>query len=120
VACSVNFNCKAGWSVPEFIRRFLLHVLPKSFTKIRHFGLLAPCNVNTKLEKAKQLLKAADPRAADALEVGQSHVSQLLESIRAEQETAPTCPRCGCQVMIRTLVTAKRPARTATMKRDTS
>jgi len=120
----VTFYTKDGntKTVPplEFIRRFLMHVLPKNFTKIRHFGLLAPCNVNTKLQRAKELLEAADPCAAAALEVGQAHVSQRLESIRAEQETAPTCPRCGCHLMTRTLVTAKHPARAATLKRDTS
>jgi hypothetical protein len=107
----------------EFIRRFLLHVLPTGFTKIRHFGLLAPCNVNTKLERAKALLEATHPRAAAALKVGQAHVSQLLDSIRAEQETAPTCPRCGCHRMTRTMETAKPQRRSGgatTMRRDTS
>jgi len=40
----------------EFIRRFLLHVLPPGFVKIRHFGLYAPGNVNTRLVLAQQLL----------------------------------------------------------------
>ena len=40
----------------EFLRRFLLHVLPRGFVKIRHFGLLAPANVNTKLAVARRLL----------------------------------------------------------------
>lgn len=49
----------------EFIRRFLLHVLPNGFVKIRHFGLLAPGNVNTKLEAARRLLMPApDPLPA--------------------------------------------------------
>lgn len=49
----------------EFIRRFLLHVLPRSFVKIRHYGLLASAG-NTKLERARELLPppaAADPGA---------------------------------------------------------
>ncbi len=33
----------------EFIRRFLLHVLPTGFTRIRHYGILASRNINTKL-----------------------------------------------------------------------
>jgi hypothetical protein len=41
----------------EFIRRFLLHVLPKGFVKLRHYGLLAPGNVNTKLATARRLLE---------------------------------------------------------------
>jgi hypothetical protein len=40
-----------------FIRRFLNHVLPKGFSKIRHYGLLASSNVNTKLEVARSLLE---------------------------------------------------------------
>jgi hypothetical protein len=40
----------------EFLRRFLLHVLPKGFRKIRHYGLLAASNVPTKLVTARQIL----------------------------------------------------------------
>jgi Putative transposase/Transposase zinc-binding domain len=40
----------------EFVRRFLLHVLPKGFVRIRHFGLLASVNVATKLARCRQLL----------------------------------------------------------------
>jgi predicted Zn-ribbon and HTH transcriptional regulator len=40
----------------EFIRRFLLHVLPPGFVKIRHFGLYAAGNVHGRLEKARELL----------------------------------------------------------------
>jgi hypothetical protein len=40
----------------EFIRRFLQHVLPPGFVKIRHYGLLAPANVNTKLPIALRLV----------------------------------------------------------------
>jgi hypothetical protein len=43
----------------EFIRRFLLHVLPSRFVRIRHFGLLAARNVTTKLERCRDLLAAA-------------------------------------------------------------
>jgi hypothetical protein len=45
----------------EFIRRFLLHVLPSGFVKIRHYGLLAPCNAKTKLERARTLLLQMEP-----------------------------------------------------------
>jgi Putative transposase/Transposase zinc-binding domain len=46
----------------EFIRRFLLHVLPSGFVKIRHYGLLAPGNAKTKLEKARTLLHLQEPK----------------------------------------------------------
>jgi hypothetical protein len=45
----------------EFIRRFLNHLLPRGFCKIRHYGLLASSNVNTKLEVARRLLKPSPP-----------------------------------------------------------
>jgi hypothetical protein len=51
----------------EFIRRFLLHVLPKKFIRIRHFGLMAARNIKTKLVKAQQLLgheEASTPSSA--------------------------------------------------------
>jgi hypothetical protein len=40
----------------EFIRRFLLHVLPKRFVRIRHYGLLAGRHVGTQLTRCRQLL----------------------------------------------------------------
>jgi hypothetical protein len=42
-----------------FIGRFLQHVLPDHFVKIRHYGLLAPANVNSKLARARSLLTRA-------------------------------------------------------------
>ena len=52
-------------TAPEFIRRFLLHVLPPRFVKIRHYGLMAPCNAKTKLEKARALISLKEPQAND-------------------------------------------------------
>lgn len=45
----------------EFLRRFLLHVLPKGFTRIRHYGLCSSTNAKTKLEIARRLLDLAPP-----------------------------------------------------------
>jgi hypothetical protein len=54
----------------EFIRRFLDHVLPRRFVKIRHFGLFAAVHVRTRLAHARHLLDGttatATPRAATA------------------------------------------------------
>lgn len=49
----------------EFIRRFLLHVLPDSFVKIRYYGILSHRNRATKLLQSKLLLGAAEPQKAD-------------------------------------------------------
>jgi len=45
----------------EFIRRFLLHVLPKGLVRIRHYGLYAGRNVRGKLEHARRLLSPEGP-----------------------------------------------------------
>jgi hypothetical protein len=42
----------------EFIRRFLLHILPDQFFKIRYYGILSARSRKTKLEKCKELLGA--------------------------------------------------------------
>ena len=48
----------------EFVRRFLLHVLPAGFQRIRHYGLLANCTRAVKLERCRQLLNSPAPTQA--------------------------------------------------------
>lgn len=50
----------------EFLRRFLLHVLPTGFVKIRHYGLVSAANATTKLELARRLLMEHDDAPASA------------------------------------------------------
>lgn len=45
----------------EFIRRFLIHVLPDGFQRIRHYGLLASLQHKTNIAKARTLLGAQPP-----------------------------------------------------------
>jgi hypothetical protein len=47
----------------EFIRRFLLHVLPRGFHRIRHYGLLATGQRAENIERARELLGVATPTA---------------------------------------------------------
>jgi hypothetical protein len=49
----------------EFIRRFLLHILPAGFVKIRHFGFLTNCHRRAALELCGALLRA--PPSPDLL-----------------------------------------------------
>ena len=46
----------------EFMRRFLLHVLPKGFHRIRHSGLLASAGRKANLARARELLAAPQPK----------------------------------------------------------
>ncbi len=50
----------------EFIRRFLIHVLPKGFHRIRHYGLLAKASCADNIARARELLAVAKPQADDA------------------------------------------------------
>lgn len=80
----------------EFIRRFLLHVLPGGFVKIRHFGLYASGNVKGRLRRAHQLLSGDSPvfeppGAEPALEEDKTNRELLLELTGID---LARCPRC--------------------------
>jgi hypothetical protein len=73
--------------VPEFIRRFLLHVLPKGFHRIRHYGLLAGTSKAETIAKACGMLAHVNPDTAEVDEdVATAH--------------AHPCPCCGGRMMI--------------------
>jgi predicted RNA-binding Zn-ribbon protein involved in translation (DUF1610 family) len=85
----------------EFMRRFLLHVLPGGFHRIRHYGLLANADRRENLTKARELLSVEAP-----VEVVQS------EGEDPKPDTATSaflCPDCGApMVVIDTLLRAPR------------
>jgi hypothetical protein len=90
----------------EFIRRFLLHVLPPRFVKIRHYGLMAPCNAKTKLEKARALLSLKEPLANNDLTRQKPDTpsetktwQEMLQALTGIDLT--TCPNCGQGRLIR-------------------
>jgi hypothetical protein len=85
----------------EFLRRFLLHVLPARFVKIRHYGLVAAANVSNKLEAARQcLLAEAEPqRAAAASPEMQPSWRAFLQSLTGLDLLL--CPACGARAMER-------------------
>ena len=64
----------------EFIRRLLIHVLPKGFHRIRHYGFLASGAKAGNLAKARELLAAPEPEAA---------------TDTVDAALARTCPCCG-------------------------
>ncbi|MBI3146239.1 MAG: IS91 family transposase [Pseudogulbenkiania sp.] len=95
----------------EFLRRFLQHVLPNGFVKLRHYGLLAPGNVNTKLVAARAVLEAkrslpavmTEPVIATA--VAATTWADLLQRLAGVDVTH--CAKCGGTIYSRPL---ERPA----------
>ena len=84
----------------EFIRRFLMHVLPKGFHRIRHYGLLTNgCDTRAeKLARARQLIAAAaqlDPPP-------QSTQKQTCDdtTLSASKQLDHACPHCGNRMVI--------------------
>ena len=70
----------------EFIRRFLLHVLPRGFHRIRHYGLLASATRKARIARARELLAVPPPpEPAEAAE---------------PPDPRPSCPCCGGRMRI--------------------
>jgi len=75
----------------EFIRRFLLHVLPKGFMRIRHYGYLANRHRQEKLALCRRLLGEALPVAPPA---DRELLGDTLAVCTDESEPAVPCPVC--------------------------
>jgi putative transposase len=73
----------------EFLRRFLLHVLPTGFVRIRHYGLLANRARQDKLTRARQLL--AIMAATPLLSPTSAPATDSAPSLTA----AALCPHCA-------------------------
>jgi hypothetical protein len=76
----------------EFIRRFLIHVLPDGFHRIRHYGLFANANRTGNIALARQLLGVPDPAPSDDEGDG------AQEGLEYEEWNA--CPCCGGRMII--------------------
>jgi hypothetical protein len=77
----------------EFIRRFLLHVLPKGFHRIRHYGLLASAGCKANIARAKELMGAPIPQ------VGPPAAHDTADP-HATTDHRPPCPCCGGRMII--------------------
>ena len=102
-------------TAPEFIRRFLWHVLPPRFVKIRHYGLMAPCNARTKLEQARALLILQKPphhkETKDQKHDTPSETKTWQEMLRVLTGLDLTvCPNCGQGRIIRFQLTGNENA----------
>jgi hypothetical protein len=81
--------------VCEFLRRFFLHVLPKGFVRIRHFGFLANCFRARRLSLCRQLL------------ANLSGTPAALDKPRACESAVWHCPHCGATMVVLQRFTAE-------------
>jgi len=81
----------------EFIRRFLLHVLPSGFHRIRHYGLLANGGRKDNIALARELL--VDQNSKDQVDEARNDVTDSSESEEATHATF-ICPDCGAALII--------------------
>jgi hypothetical protein len=109
----VNFRVRADPSrkkrvvrlpAAEFIDRFLLHVLPPGFKRIRHYGLLGPTHKAARLAAARAALDAPAPEA----QVVESVEEFLRRVARLEYLDCPHCGR-GRFVFLQTIVPLQAP-----------
>lgn len=81
---------------PEFIRRFLLHVLPRHFVRIRYYGLFANAHRHEKLRLCRTLLGAPEPAPLDAealAEVADGDEVTIARDVTTDGKSFP-CPAC--------------------------
>ncbi|MDD5472119.1 MAG: IS91 family transposase [Sideroxydans sp.] len=81
----------------EFIRRFLRHVLPRGFKRIRHYGLLGPAHKTAHLAAARKALAAPAPAPEPA--VLESVAAFMQRVTRIEWERCPHCQRGRFEVV---------------------
>jgi hypothetical protein len=81
----------------EFIRRFMLHVLPKGFHRIRHYGLLARSRTKAEtIERARELIKLATP----AQPLRPTTKEEAPADAEATDKPIHPCPCCGGRMVI--------------------
>jgi len=90
----------------EFLRRFLMHVLPKGFTRIRHYGLCATGAAKVKLDKAREILTGAKPEAEQPHD-DRPWVERYLERAGIDARACPGC-RKGRLTRIRDVPAVRR------------
>jgi hypothetical protein len=78
-------------TVEEFIRRFIMHILPQKFVKIRHYGLLSNRTREAKLKKCRALLGISITREKE--NSAKLSLAELLLKLTGIDLTI--CPCCG-------------------------
>lgn len=80
----------------QFLRRFLFHVLPKGFHKVRYYGLWHPCKRDRQARARLLLQLTAKPATQNAAVIMADLVDEALDqSALTSQDHVVKCPKCG-------------------------
>ncbi len=80
----------------EFIRRFLIHVLPQGFHRIRHYGLFANAGRTRNIARARELLAMPAPEPDDTHSADDTQTAEDTEP----PALAQPCPHCGGPMIV--------------------
>ena len=107
-----DHNQRKQMSLPatEFLRRFLQHVVPKGFMRIRHYGITANCRRREKLARCRELLGQLPP----APDMSNPEAHRRGTDGAGCDSAAVRCPACGAPMRIIEIVVP------TSLRRDTS
>src|SRR5947209_6228160 len=94
----------------EFLRRFVQHVLPSGFVKVRHYGLLANRHRAERLAVCRRLLLLANVAAT----------VPDVEAVRIEPAQPRCCPQCGGTRLVYRELPPDQPTVATALRHDSS
>ena len=77
-------------SATEFMRRFMMHVVPRGFMRIRYYGFLANTHRDKQLDKIRKLLGAQQPAPTS---------EEQPQDCQRDDPCSQRCPNCNCGTM---------------------
>lgn len=99
VTLSTRDGKHASMAPLELVRRFLTHVLPRGYVKIRHYVLLASSNVRTRLERAREAIGAG--KSAASKPGGEKKSDWRARLLELTGTDVTRCPVCGGMLQLR-------------------
>jgi len=99
-------------SAGEFIRRFLIHVLPRGLHRIRHYGLMANTHRKDSLAHARKLLRVNEAELPAPQET-----TDKQQREEQKQDATYVCPDCGAPMCIIETFPRRQQARAPPLKK---
>jgi hypothetical protein len=93
-------------AIPEFLRRYLMHIVPRRFVKIRFFGLMAHKNRKENIKFARELINK-DKRLKQLTSKSLEQI--ILEFKQKHHLETDTCPLCKSGTLIKSSILKATP-----------